>query len=70
MNNAIKVQSISNGHISYAERIINVDIQDSAIAICCRRDISNLVILTRRDMNRILIYTTDFKSKIIPCHLS
>lgn len=70
MNNAIKIQSISDGHTSYAECLMNHNDDLHNPAICCRRDISNLVILTRRNMNRILIYTTHFKSKITPCHLS
>ena len=69
MNNAIKIQSITDGHTSYAEGLMD-DINFAYIGIRCRRDISNLVILTRRNMNRILVNTTHFKSKITPCHLS
>lgn len=67
MNNAIKIQSITNGHISYAECLI--DDNPNYLGISCRRDISDLVILTRRNMNRILVNTAHFKSKITPCHL-
>lgn len=68
MNNAIKIITDTRcGVVSYAKELMWIN-DNKNVAITCSN--TEPFIQTRKNMNRILVYTTHFKSKIIPCNLS
>lgn len=68
MNNAIRIQSVEDNTISYAENLVGFN--TGRVGIICSKFPSYKALLTRRKMNHILANTTHFESKIIPCNLS
>lgn len=67
MNNAIRIQSVEDNTTSYAENL--VEFNTGRVGIICSKFPSYKALLKRRKMNRILVYTTHFHSKITTCSI-